>query len=164
MTTKTCPGCRVELEPFEGPTHRYIESSPACWAKYGELLAREYEDRRFMTVHRLTVDAYAVQHPGQDSPQAVRSVAGHLISLHAIFEHDLPVGQATPLLRRMRDFDDYVRLERPVRPGTLDVLHPLAATTAEEHESRVRAWARSAYESWAREHQRIADWYRRLRS
>lgn len=30
---------------MEGPTHRYIVSSSACWALYGEVLAREFENR-----------------------------------------------------------------------------------------------------------------------
>ena len=66
-----------------------MESSPSCWAAYGEVLAREYNDPAFMAAHRLTVDAYAVQHPGRPSPQSIQSVALHLISLCLVLEQEL---------------------------------------------------------------------------
>lgn len=60
--------------------------SPGWWAVFGEVLAREYEDPACMANHRLTVDAYAVQHPGEPTPAAARSVLLHLVSLCAIRE------------------------------------------------------------------------------
>jgi hypothetical protein len=35
-----CPGCGVELPAVDGPTHRDLESSPACWAVSGETIER----------------------------------------------------------------------------------------------------------------------------
>lgn len=55
-----CMGCGGVFAEIQGPTHRYLESSPGCWAAYGEVLAREYSDPAYFQVHRLTVDAYAV--------------------------------------------------------------------------------------------------------
>ena len=37
-----CSGCGARFPRTEGPVHPYMESSPGCWAAYGELLAREY--------------------------------------------------------------------------------------------------------------------------
>ena len=54
---ETCPGCGLLAPRSEGPVHRYMLSSPGCWALYGELLAREYGDVRYMAAHRLTIDA-----------------------------------------------------------------------------------------------------------
>ena len=34
---ETCPDCRVVLPRFDGPAHRYVGASPACWALYGVL-------------------------------------------------------------------------------------------------------------------------------
>ena len=60
-----CPGCGALFPDIKGATHRYIESSPGCWAADGEVLAREYADPAvFGRVHRLTVDTCAVQQPG----------------------------------------------------------------------------------------------------
>lgn len=38
---KACVGCGGLFPEMDGPTHRYMESSPGCWAAYGEVLARE---------------------------------------------------------------------------------------------------------------------------
>jgi hypothetical protein len=67
MAGVACVGCGAIFEDREGPTHRYTESSPACWAAYGEVVAREYSDSSYAALHGLTVDAYAVQHPGPGS-------------------------------------------------------------------------------------------------
>ena len=61
-----CLGCGGEFREMDGPTHPYVLSSAGCWAAYGELLALEYEDRTYAVVNRLSVDTYAVQHPGID--------------------------------------------------------------------------------------------------
>jgi len=58
------------LQKADGPAHAYMLSSPGCWAAYGELLAREYSDSAYRRLHRLSVDAYALQHPGIDTPQS----------------------------------------------------------------------------------------------
>src|ERR1700688_1721358 len=65
-----CIGCQAEFARIDGPTHEYVLSSPGCWAAYGEVLAREYRDYRLARLHRLTVDTYAVQHPGVNVPAA----------------------------------------------------------------------------------------------
>lgn len=74
MSLSPCPGCGVRLPESDGPVHAYLESSPACWAAYGQVLAREYGTPALMDVHRLSVDACAVQHPGGHSRQAIRTV------------------------------------------------------------------------------------------
>ena len=71
-----CLSCGGVFPDIDGPVHRYMKSSPGCWAVYGEVLAREYEDPYFFEVHRLTVDAYAVQHPGSTDRQSIQSVGG----------------------------------------------------------------------------------------
>lgn len=81
-----CRGCGALVPDTEGPTHRYLGASPGCWAVYGEILEKEYSDYRYWRAHRFTVDAYAVQHPGESSPPAIQSVAVHLISLYLMLE------------------------------------------------------------------------------
>jgi hypothetical protein len=55
--------------------------SPACWARYGELLSVQYSDPERMAFHQLIVDTYAVQHPDGDDPRAIQSVGIHLMTL-----------------------------------------------------------------------------------
>lgn len=157
-----CPGCGVALTEAEGPVHRYMTSSPACWAAYGEVLAREYSDPAWMAAHRLTVDAYAVQHPGDDSRQAVRSVALHLISLHAILERGVSGPDATRLLQRAAAIPDFAWLPPPANRGKTTVEDVLAATCAADHEKRVRRWAEDAWQAWGAHHDQVGAWAARV--
>lgn len=158
MTEERCAGCGIALAPFDGPTHRYIESSPACWALYGELLAREFSDPLYFTAHRLSVDAYAAQHPGRESRQSTQSVAVHLMSLYAIFERGMPPAAVTPLLDRFVKAGGYEWMPPPPLRGRLTVAHPLAAGDAVEHGRRVTEWARDVWEAWGPQHGTIARW------
>ena len=45
---QVCPACGSRLPAVEGPTHAYMTSSPACWAAFGEVMAREYADPALM--------------------------------------------------------------------------------------------------------------------
>ena len=79
-TTDRCCGCGGRFtDPADEDSHPYMLSSAGCWSACNGLLAREYQDvALFARCHRLTVDAYAVQHPGLDGPQARNSVGIHL--------------------------------------------------------------------------------------
>ena len=160
MGHERCPGCGALLPAHEGETHRYVESSPACWAAYAEVLAREYADPAYMAVHRLTVDAYAAQHPGRPSPQAIRSVGAHLIALHAVIERGLPHRAALHLIRRSVETLRFEWLEPPAERGRVRVTDVLAARTPDEHGERVRRWARSVWDAWSPHHARVATWAR----
>lgn len=59
-----CAGCGAVFPDMQGPTHAYMQSSPACFAAFTKLLAAEYSSAALRSVHRLTVDTWAVQHPG----------------------------------------------------------------------------------------------------
>ena len=134
----SCPGCGVSLAPVDGPVHRYMEASAACWQRYGELLVRDYSDPAYRAMHRLVVDAYAVQHPGRPSPQAIQSVAIHLIALCVILERGWDFQRASKLLGVAAAREHYTWLAPPAAPATLTVLHPLAAPSAAAHAQAVR--------------------------
>lgn len=166
-TIGACPGCGVRLPSEEGPTHRYMTASPACWAAFGRVIAAEYRDPARWQAHAFTVDAYAVQHPGDGSPAAVRSLGVHLITLHFTLERDMEPA----LMARVRKGaaerlgQGITRLEPPVRPVAVDVTHLLAEPGYQrplhdpaEHRARARAWARSAWHSWAPHHDTVAGW------
>jgi len=141
-----CIGCTGLVPQIDGPTHRYMESSPGCWYVYGEILAREYSDPAFAVLHRLTVDSYAVQHPGRPSPQAIHSVCVHLISLSLVLERDMGMASATRAIKAaVQAKDRFVWLEPPPTLGQVTVADVRAVSSAEEHVATVRAWARSAW-------------------
>ena len=94
-----CVGCGALVPDVAGPTHPYIGASRGCWAIYGEVLAKEYGEYGYPPVHGLTVDAYAAQHPGTPSRQAIQSVAVHLIALYLVLERGYGFARATEALR-----------------------------------------------------------------
>jgi hypothetical protein len=151
-----CPGCGVRLPAIEGPVHRYMHSSPACWHAFGIVLAREYEDRAYFAVHNLTVDAYAVQHPGDASPQALQSVGLHLMRLHLQLELGVAPAQVLALTREaVKDKGRFARLSRPGFMGDVTVVDVVAARNAAEHGQAVHAWAHAAWQAWAHHHDAV---------
>ncbi|MEJ7785608.1 MAG: DUF5946 family protein [Solirubrobacteraceae bacterium] len=57
-----------------GPTHPYMPLLAGVLKRFGEILAREFGDPAFFAVHQVTVDTYAVQHPGIAEQHAIQSV------------------------------------------------------------------------------------------
>lgn len=162
-TRSTCPGCGVELEVRDGPTHRYLGSTPACWEKFGELLAREFGDTRYWPPHPLTVDAYAAQHPGLEATQTTHSAAFHLIGLCLVVERGVDLLDAARARQRTKGWHKTLAwLEPPVPLGPVTVLDVLRATTPEEHDRSVRAWAESVWRAWRVHHETVRAWTERL--
>lgn len=156
-----CPGCGARFASFDGPVHEYMESSPACWHAFGEVLAREYCDPDLFAVHRLTVDAYAVQHPGGESRQAVQSVGVHLVRLCLFLEQGLSPDEAnSAMLRVGRTKALMVKLPRPMTLGALTVADVLATDSKEAHARAVPEWARSAWQAWEASHELVRRWAR----
>ncbi len=155
-----CIGCGVILNDLDGPTHGYMESSPACWSTYSEVLAREYSDRAlFERVHRLTVDSYAAQHPGRASAQSIQSVAGHLMSLCAVLEDGASSEWATKVIREaVRIKGRFTWLQPPRSMGSITVVNVWRAKGPAEHEKRVRDWASSVWAAWSQHHSTIRFW------
>jgi hypothetical protein len=155
-----CIGCGAFLPEIDGPTHRYLGSSPACWAAYSEVLAREFADAAlFQRVHRLTVDTYAVQHPGNPSPQSIQSVAVHLMSLRTLIEGASSNEWATKVIREaVREKGGFAWLEPPATVGPITLLDVWRSKGAAEHERTVREWANSAWTAWAAHHDTIRRW------
>ena len=135
-----------------------MESSPACWAAYGEVLAREYSDPAYYRVHRLSVDAYAVQHPGRPGPQAIQSVNLHLIRLCSLLEIKLPMEKANDaMLAATRQKERYAWLTPPRSLGEVTVKDVYEAREVEGHLAAVTRWAESAWRAWAPHHETVRE-------
>ena len=146
----------------DGPTHPYYGCSPACWARYGEVLAREFQDPAYFGLHQLTVDAYAVQHPGIPERRAIQSVALHLITLGMIVENRFDPGQGPRLHRRIVERPSFDWLDPPPMEGRMTVLDVVSAQRPREHQRLVRAWAEDVWQAWAPHHQVVRGWIREL--
>ena len=124
---------------------------PACWATFGEVLAREFGDPAFGRVHRHTVDVYAVQHPGTDDRRQRQSVALHLIGLCHWLEHGLEMERLNAITQRLADADrDWPWLDPPAG-YPMTVVDLLAARDGAEHvQARASVGADARWEAWSR--------------
>lgn len=159
MVSIPCFSCGGSFPDMEGPTHRYMLSSPGCWATYGEVLAREYEDRGYFAVHRLTVDAYAVQHPGSTDRQSIQSVGLHLVRLCLFLEHDLQPEHADTAMRQAAEQKHrMIWLEPPGSLGAITTADVAKVTSAQEHTEKIRDWARCVWDAWSAHHGQVRAW------
>lgn len=156
--TTVCYGCGAEVSAAPGPTHRYIGAAPGCWAIFGEVLARDYGELAMPLEHRFVVDAYAAQHPGHESLQAVRSVAVHLIALHLLLECGLPPRRVTAALGRHTKRPDLCWLSPPQHRGSVTVLRVHAAHDPQQRAGICRQWGESVWAAWAPHHAQIRSW------
>jgi len=157
--TETCPGCGARYLPLPwGATHPYIGASAACWAAFGELLAREFQDPAYGWIHRHTVDVYAVQHPGIDGRRQRQSVALHLIGLCHWLKHGTDAPQLIPITGRLAYEDRAWAWLTPPTTYELTVLDVLGARDADEHGHLVREWAETVWQSWSAHHELIRRW------
>jgi hypothetical protein len=154
-----CPGCGLVLPDHDGPTHPHVGSSPACWALYGEVLALQYGRLGYPQCQRLTVDAYAVQHPGRRGPASIRSMGLHLCGLSLVFEHHADGPGATALTNQvLAGNPHFVWLPPPVPNGEVTVLDVLESESPDHHCAAVESWARSVWEAWELHHATVRDW------
>jgi hypothetical protein len=149
-----CYGCGALVKDIPGEPHKYIGASAGCWEIYGEILAKEYGEYGYPeTIHRLTVDTYAIQHPGKPSRQSIQSVNTHLISLYLMLEKGQEGKEATLAIGRVLKYaDEFVWLEPPVTNGKMTVLDVIRAKDFSQHQELVHKWARDVWNAWSAYH------------
>jgi Family of unknown function (DUF5946) len=162
-----CVGCGAILPVMaDGPVHRYMTSSPACWAIFNSLQNPE-RPLEFAPFNALIVDAYAVQHPGMpSSQQAINSVAIHLMTLHGVLERDFKPAQSLWLRQRpgrpgsIERHSRFHWLTPPSFAGCLTVADVAAGETPSERSSIVEAWVQDVWRVWSEIHgAQVAVWF-----
>lgn len=173
-----CPGCGALFAPFEGPTHRYIGASTGCWALFNwslttegsetaDLIAQSRIPENLVRVpahgdelplDALFGDAYGVQHHGEGSPQAIQSVALHLLNLYGIIS-----GKTThprwPIGRAIRTRGVFHKLEPPTLGCALTIRHLFPGGGVVTPITRSQ-YVMSVYEEWMILHRTIVEqWY-----
>jgi hypothetical protein len=123
-----------------------------CLKLFEEIIAREFSDYRYGRTHRLTVDAYSLQHPDKYM-RSGKSFAAHLTGMCAALEH----GDAVALNQAIQKWlsanpliDKPAHL--PERRGDLTITHVHTAPDADEHVNRVKEWARAIWAAWGEHH------------
>ncbi len=160
-----CPGCGVELPAVDGPTHRYIGASPACWAIFSALNVGE-PPLAPGPYNGLLVDGYAAQHPGTPSDQATQSVAVHLLTLYAVLDQGLGP-EKTPWVRQrilrgtaQQRHRRFTWLTPPIFDDSHSVAQIAAAPSPELRTALVQSYVTAVWETWAAQHApTVAEWY-----
>ena len=161
-----CVGCGALVADTDGATHKYLGASAGCWAVFGKVLAQEFEfakdaveKNHYGAMHRLTVDAYCVQHPGVPSRRTIQSAAVHLISLYSVLERGYSAEKALWVMRRAGSHSErFFWLEPPTFMGATTVIDVSRANNLPEHEKLVEEWARASWEAWSQHHEQIRRW------
>ncbi|MDR3001256.1 MAG: DUF5946 family protein [Fibromonadaceae bacterium] len=149
-----CYGCGALVDNIAGQPHKYLGATQGCWNLYGQILAKEFGEYNYPELtHRLTVDTYAIQHPGQPCRQSIQSVNVHLISLYFIFIENLSGKEATKKMAEILAKEPKFKwLEPPIPNGQKNIIDVLAATNQEEHEKLVKEWAENVWDCWYSKH------------
>lgn len=155
--TVACVGCGGRVPAIDGPVHRYMTAAPGCWRAYTELLGGgSLPPSR---AAGLSVDAYAVTHPGVPGPQSTQSVWVHLVTLCFVLERGWSAEQASRLRRVTADaFAGWPWLERPEHMGdvtAIDVSTAVAAGNGTAATELTARWVDGAWAAWARHHDAV---------
>lgn len=153
------------LPQVDGPTHRYLGASAACWELYSYLLAGEPPVAPTPALEQM-IDAYAAQHHGTPSNQATQSVAVHLIALYAVFIKNMDVGRLNWVRQRSlrakpgEKHGRFTWLTPPDFTGALNVAEIVRAPNPPARAEVMERYVRQVWELWAQEHlATVAQWY-----
>ena len=128
------------------------QGKAGCLKLFEEILAREFSDYRYGKIHRLTVDAYSLQHPDAYM-RSGKSFAAHLTGIYAALEMEdsSAVNQTV-----QKWLSANPKIEKPAQlpehRGKLTVAYIQSAVDADEHGKRVREWAQDVWSAWSEHH------------
>lgn len=128
------------------------EGRTGCLKLFEEILAREFSDYRYGRIHRLTVDSYALQHPGRYMLSS-KSFAAHLTGMCAAME-DEHAYSTNQVVQKWLSTNPQIEkpAHLPEQRGHVTITHIHSAQDADEHIKRVRGWAQSVWIAWAEHH------------
>jgi len=155
-----CVECGAQTPSSTGPRHAYLPASAGCWALFGEVQADELNRFGYPPAHRLVVDTYGAQHPGDGKDRRARqSVFVHLVGVCAVLERGADAKRATQALRRaLSGRPDFPVLARVGGPGELTIVSLRGASDLDDYTTRATRWAHSVWASWAEYHPQIREW------
>lgn len=132
------------------------DGKAGCLKLFEEIIAKEFGDYRFGKIHRLTVDAYSLQHP-DEYMRSGKSFAAHLTGICAALESAENASAVNRAVQKWLGTNPNIDKPAalPERKGNLTIIFLQNATDADEHARRVREWARAVWSAWA-EHQGLA--------
>lgn len=176
-TLERCPGCAASFPRFDGASHPHIGATAACWTLQSAVLAGAEPPSELLTestvapvrISRVTAlpparallpDAYAAQHHGTPSPQAIQSVAVHLLALHGVFARGVSPAAVLWIRRqavRRKGVFTWLTPPEPDRAYSLRHCFPGGGV---DTPCSPEAYVSSVYGAWQTHHvQQLDRWY-----
>ena len=152
-----CPGCGLRMPVSDRAAYKgYYNASPECWVLCTEVLGSEFGNAvLFGQVHQLTVDTYAVQHPGGKHPD--KSIATHLAGLHLVLDRGIRPSNVSKLLQRLAEaVKTWPHFPPPNDLGPLTVCDVALTESVEAHIKTVEEWAGMVWNAWSQHHGEVA--------
>ena len=124
-----------------------LDSAEECERIFHSILLKDFSDFSCAKVHRLTVDAYSLQHPDVYMISS-KSFAAHLTGICCAMEY----GNDPELFRLLQKWLN--RKKQIPRPenlenfGNLTIAHVSQAKSGPEHVDLVWEWARDVWEAY----------------
>jgi hypothetical protein len=144
-----------------------MTASPGCWRLYGELMADAHVNPTVPALQALSVDCYAVQHPGgaADDRRQRHSVAVHLIALCLHVDAGRPPQHVAGLRGRISKsalprlkLVDWPYLAPPTEHASVTVADVRRAADTDVYPDVLEAWTRAAWTAWAAHHDTVRVW------
>lgn len=154
-----CPGCGAVLPRIDGPVHSYMNGSPACFQQFTTILAFEYSNPSLLPIHRLTVDTYAVQHPGREGTrQQIQSVGLHLARLGRQLDGPIAPKETNDVMLGLGPHKHTLELLEAPKRFSMTVADVAEHAGTPLHPVKVRAWALATWNDWSAHHEYIWRW------
>ena len=136
-----------------------VRSAHECQGLFAEMGVREFSDAEYFRSHRLTVDAYCLQHP-EHYMVSSKSAATHLTAMCWSFEHGYSLHVPAPIKAWVDGPRAFPRVAAPPpgERGTLTLLHCVEAQDPVDYHRRAREWADSAWQAWSEHWPRARAW------
>ncbi len=128
------------------------EGGARCLKLFEEIIAKEFGDYRYGKIHRLTVDAYSLQHPDKYM-RSGKSFAAHLTGVYVALQLKDPSGVNRAVQKWLGTNPKIVKPDAlPKQKENITITFIHNAVDAGEHERRVREWARAVWSAWSEHH------------
>lgn len=158
-STVRCRGCGAPVDR-KGPTGpNVVVAARGCWQTFADVQVDELIRFGQSPVHRLVVDAYMAQHPGDPRDiDARQSTAFHLLALCGQLERGWTAAETTDAVRAVtrgvNELPAFVRRG----PGSLTVAHVVGAVDADDFAARTREWALAVWRAWGDARDDVRAW------
>jgi Family of unknown function (DUF5946) len=136
-----------------------VADAAGCETLFQTVIGHEFSNAALFAVHRLTVDAYSLQHPDKYMKSS-KSAAAHLVGMCWSLEYGGGLSVSRAISRWL---DGSLELPRvpppePCLRGALTIREVHDAGGGPAHVDRVRAWAADVWSAWTVGHGQARLW------